>query len=245
MPSATPSRSPSPSSEPDVFAISHSLIPARQPKAAATSQLDFDGLLQSPLKLHEDLQEGCGGQLWPAGMTLAKYLLRQHSLSLQNKHIIEIGAGGGLVALTIALGCSLHHPILLTDQQPMLKLMQKNISLNNLESRASALVYDWGSRPVPTFPTSAGYPDIILAADCVYFEPAFPLLLQTMVDLLGPETTCYFCFKKRRKADMRFIRNMMRKFEVMEIDHEDQIVDKREAIYLYKVKCKQKQNRAA
>jgi protein N-lysine methyltransferase METTL21A len=235
MSSATVSRSPSPASEPDVFAISHYLIPEREHKTAGTSQLDFDGLLQTALVLHEDLQEGCGGQLWPAGMTLAKYILRQHQNSMQDKHIVEIGAGGGLVGLAVALGCNLNHSILLTDQLPMLNLMEKNISLNGLQSRASALVYDWGSQPIPQFPSSSGQPDVVLAADCVYFEPAFPLLLQTLSDLIGPETTCYFCFKKRRKADMRFIKDMKKIFDVSEIDYKDRDCDRREAIFLHQV----------
>jgi hypothetical protein len=54
-------------------------------KASGTSEIDFDGLISTPLKLHEDLKEGCGGQLWPAGMVLAKYMLRKHGHSLKNK----------------------------------------------------------------------------------------------------------------------------------------------------------------
>ena len=44
--------------------------------------------------------------------------------------------------------------------------------------------------------------DMILAADCVYFEPAFPLLVQTLKDLANASSTCefLFCYKKRRKV---------------------------------------------
>jgi len=54
-------------------------------KASGTSDVDFDHLLATPLKLHEDLKEGCGGQLWPAGMVLAKYMLRKHTHSLKDQ----------------------------------------------------------------------------------------------------------------------------------------------------------------
>lgn len=54
------------------------LAPLPEYKAATTTTLDFDGLLTSPLRLHEDLKTGCGGQLWPAGMVLAKQMLRYH-----------------------------------------------------------------------------------------------------------------------------------------------------------------------
>lgn len=65
--------------------ISEDLVPHREQKSAGSSEVDFDGLLKSPLKLHEDLANGCGGMLWPAGMVLSKYMLRQEKESLRNK----------------------------------------------------------------------------------------------------------------------------------------------------------------
>lgn len=234
------SRSPSP--ENDVFAISSTLVPERVAKVASTTTIDFDHLLHPPLLLHEDLQNGCGGQLWPAGMTLSKYVLSHHK-NLIEQSIIEIGAGGGLVGLAVALGCKTNQKILITDQEPMYELMQKNISLNKLENKVSAEIYDWGTRPPQLRSAndrSMLFPDIVLAADCVYFEPSFPLLLQTLIDLVGPNTTCYFCFKKRRKADMRFIRDMHKRFDVQQVDYEDREMDQREGIWLYKVTLKVK-----
>ena len=42
--------------------------------------------------------------------------------------------------------------------------------------------------------------DLILAADCVYLEEVFPLLVQTLSDLSGPQTEILFCCVKRRKV---------------------------------------------
>ncbi|OAP60943.1 hypothetical protein AYL99_05945 [Fonsecaea erecta] len=239
------SRSPSP--ENNVFAISTTLVPERDIKKPATTNLTFDNLLPSDraLVLHEDLQEGCGGQLWPAGMVLAGYMLKYHRTdSLRGKSVVEIGAGGGLVGLAVAIGCELDHEqkIYITDQIPMLALMKKNIALNKLEEKVVAEVYDWGTSPPPAILSpGAHHPDIVLAADCVYFEPAFPLLLQTLSDLIGPETTCYFCFKKRRKADMRFIRDMNRNFHVEYVEYNGKEADQKEGIFLYAVKRKRKE----
>jgi hypothetical protein len=47
-------------------------------------------------------------------------------------------------------------------------------------------------------------PNLILAADCVYFEPAFPLLVQTLSDLADTTTEILFCYKKRRKVPYGF-----------------------------------------
>jgi hypothetical protein len=78
-------------------------------------------------------------------------------------------------------------------------------------------------------------PDVILAADCVYFEPAFPLLMQTLQDLLAlvPSATVYFCFKKRRRADMQFLKAARKAFAVAEIEDEDRPVFGREGLFLY------------
>ena len=60
------------------------------------------------------------------------------------------------------------------------------------------------AKPVPELQR----PDIVLAADCVYFEPAFPLLVSTLATLIPPPPEpapeVLFCYKKRRKADKRF-----------------------------------------
>ena len=78
-------------------------------------------------------------------------------------------------------------------------------------------------------------PNIILAADCVYFEPAFPLLLQTLQDLLAlnSSATVFFCFKKRRRADMQFIKAARKTFKMTEIEDEDKPIYSRENLFLY------------
>lgn len=78
-------------------------------------------------------------------------------------------------------------------------------------------------------------PDTILAADCVYFEPAFPLLLQTLKDLLAlePNATIYFCFKKRRRADMQFLKAARKTFNITELEDEDKPVYSRQGLFLW------------
>ena len=113
----------------------------------------------------------------------------------------------------------------------MLDLMQRNIALNDLQDKVAASVYDWaGTRP----PTVPAHPDVVFAADCVYFEPTFPLLQQTLQELIGPDTTCYFCFKKRRRADLHFMKAVKKSFLVEDIaDDPDCDVYARENILLW------------
>ncbi|KAF2635832.1 hypothetical protein P280DRAFT_410799 [Massarina eburnea CBS 473.64] len=216
--------------ETDLFGVSVDLVPPAVIKSAGVSEVDFDGLLSPSLKLQEDLKNGCGGQLWPAGMVLGKYLLRMKKEDLEGKEIIELGAGGGLVGLAVALHHNSTKALHITDQEPMFELMKQNIALNGLSSTVSATIYDWGTPSPSNLPK---HPDIILAADCVYFEPAFPLLQQTLQDLIGPNTVCYFCFKKRRRADLQFMKVARKMFTVVEVeDDPDKGVWSREGLFL-------------
>lgn len=130
----------------------------------------------------------------------------------------------------MALGCNLTTKLHLTDQEPMFDLMKRNIALNNLDTKVDASIYDWGE---PTPAQLPAHPDILLAAECVYFEPAFPLLQQTLKDLIGDNTVCYFCFKKRRRADLGFMKVARKMFDVKEVDDDpDKGVWSRENLFL-------------
>lgn len=115
----------------------------------------------------------------------------------------------------------------------MFALMEDNIALNNLGSTVVASILDWGE-PIPSHIPPK--PDIILAADCVYFEPAFPLLIATLHDLLGPNSVCYFCYKRRRRADLRFMKMAKKAFDVQEVrDDPNAASYSRESLYLYTI----------
>lgn len=69
------------------FSISQDFAPLPVYKAAGTAKITVDGLLEQPLELREDLSGGCGGQTWPAGMVLAKHMLRYHQSGLENERM--------------------------------------------------------------------------------------------------------------------------------------------------------------
>lgn len=84
---ASAPRSPSPELNPLSLAENTDLTPLPTYKNAETTSITFDSLLppNQPLLLHEDLTSGCGGQLWPAGMVLSKYMLRYHKEDLKDE----------------------------------------------------------------------------------------------------------------------------------------------------------------
>lgn len=54
-----------------------------------------------------------------------------------------------------------------------------------------------------------------------------------MKELIGEETVCYFCFKKRRRADMGFVKAARRVFEVRDVrDDPDRGVWEREGVFM-------------
>ncbi|SPO06708.1 related to putative N2,N2-dimethylguanosine tRNA methyltransferase [Cephalotrichum gorgonifer] len=218
--------------------ITQDLTPLPVYKEVIVSKPTFDGLLSQPVELREDLSSGCGGQTWQAGMVLGKHMLRYHATDLGQERILELGAGGGLVGLAVARGCAIGAPLYITDQLEMFSLMEHNIALNNLEDKVKARILNWGEpldEEIRSFKPTA-----ILAADCVYFEPAFPLLLRTLADLLelNSDATVYFCFKKRRRADQHFMAKAKKMFVITEAEDEDRSVFGRDKVFLYTIRSK-------
>uniref|UniRef100_A0A0D2XMH5 Elongation factor methyltransferase 6 n=1 Tax=Fusarium oxysporum (strain Fo5176) TaxID=660025 RepID=A0A0D2XMH5_FUSOF len=204
----------SPPSSPlmDPVTISEDIAPLPSFKASGVATVDFDGVLSSPLKVHEDVRSGCGGQTWPAGMLLGKHMLRYHKDRLADARILELGAGGGLIGLAVALECQLQNQLLVTDQLEMYELMKHNIELNNLQDKAKAMVLNWGEDlPAAVLEQK---PDVILAE-------------------LNPAAVVYFCFKKRRRADMTFVKMAKKAFKVEEIFDEDRPVFQRQGLFLF------------
>lgn len=74
----------------DAFDVSEDFVASPQHTAATTKAVDFDGLLGTPLLLHEDPKEGNGGLLWIAGMILSKYLLRRKIAELQKSSMLVV-----------------------------------------------------------------------------------------------------------------------------------------------------------
>ncbi|KAL6306735.1 putative methyltransferase-domain-containing protein [Sparassis latifolia] len=195
---------------------------------------DESALLPNPvvIKLVVDASPGCGGIAWPAGevrlpcvihriivlnncvctvcQVLAAYIARRGSW--KGKNVLELGSGTGLVGLVAG---KLGARACITDQAPLIEIMARNVSMNDLTALVTVAELNWGE-PIPQ---DIPRPDVLLAADCVYFEPAFPLLVKTLADLVIDDTTeVLFCYKKRRKADKRFFTLLKKEFTWTEVD---------------------------
>ncbi|KAL5641154.1 hypothetical protein ACGC1H_001590 [Rhizoctonia solani] len=207
-----------------------SLIPPQAPTVVyQTIELSFPPL-DRPVKLVVDAGPGCGGIAWPAGEVLSRYLVKRNSLVGQR--VIELGSGTGLVGLVAGLLGA--EEVVITDQEQLVNIMEENIELNNLQDRVRASVLNWGEA-MTSLPSMIS---LIVAADCVYAEPAFPLLVSTLTDLNNayPEAEILFCYKKRRKADKRFFGILKKQFTWGEVaDDPEREIYSRQAITLLRL----------
>ncbi|KAG5937237.1 hypothetical protein E4U53_000042 [Claviceps sorghi] len=64
--------------------------------------------------------------------------------------------------------------------------------------------------------------------------------MQTLRDLfaLNEEAVVYFCFKKRRRADMQFVKLAKKAFLVEELFDDDRPVFERQALFLFSFRRK-------
>ncbi|KAH7916700.1 putative methyltransferase-domain-containing protein [Hygrophoropsis aurantiaca] len=182
---------------------------------------------QVSISLRVDASPGCGGIAWPAGEVLSNYIAMRGRDYIKGRQILELGSGTGLVGLVAG---ALGGKVQITDQAPLLGIMQRNVEMNGLQASVAVSELNWGEK----LSSEISQPDLILAADCVYFEPAFPLLVQTLWDLAHCEKTeILFCYKKRRKADKHFFALLKKKFTWKEVaDDPSRHIYTREAISL-------------
>ncbi|KAI8143910.1 putative methyltransferase-domain-containing protein [Fennellomyces sp. T-0311] len=207
------------------------------PEYGAVSAITYD-LLPNGVELAQDLSGGCGGKTWEAADVMIDYFLwknQQQGNLFEGQKVLELGAGTGLVGLALALGCSKLDNMVLTDQIPMMKLMQQNIELNRVKDKVQAEILDWGE----DVPESCRAPDVILASDCVYLEVAFKPLLDTLVALADKNTDIYMSYRKRRNADKRFFIMARKHFTITEVmDDPKRDIYSRNRLKLYLMKKK-------
>ncbi|KAI8966969.1 nicotinamide N-methyltransferase-like protein, partial [Mycotypha africana] len=197
--------------------------------------------LKDSILLSQDLTNGCGGKIWEAANVMINYFIGKESNGsslLQNKKIVEVGSGTGLVGLAMAKLCPSIQEMLLTDQLSMMGLLKENITLNKLESTVKAEILNWGE-DVPSHMLDA---DVILASDCIYLEVAFIPLIETLFALTAQkpnETVIYLAYRKRRSADKRFFQLAKKKFIFEEITDDPQRLEyQKQKLHLFIVRRK-------
>jgi len=163
--------------------------------------------------------------VWDTALVLAKYLQTERFCSkegLANKRVIELGAGTGVVGL-IAAACGAH--VCCTDLPAVVPLIELNRDINQhmITGSFKASPLKWG-QDVSAFQPS---PDLLLVADCIYYEESLVPLVTTLCDLSDANTTVLISYEERTTGnkplvEKKFHELVREHFTVEEIPEDQQ-----------------------
>lgn len=155
-------------------------------------------------------------KLWPSAIAMAQFLKDEPGW-IQNKKVIEIGAGIGLPSLGIA---SIAREIIVSDySQEAVELAQKNINYLLLEN-ASAINLDWHNMP------NTILADTILLSDINYAPTDFDSLLKLINRFLNNKCTIIIATPQRIMASkfVQELQPLIKESSIVTIDYQNELV---------------------
>ncbi|CAH1243565.1 METTL21A [Branchiostoma lanceolatum] len=162
---------------------------------------------------------GEGATVWESGETMSKYL-EQSGLDLEDKEVLELGSGTGLVSIVASL---MGAKVTATDLGDVLCCTKGNIPRNTedkVKHRPVIRRLEWGSDDLHGFIPQYDY---VLGADIVYIKRTFPELMRTIMHVCGPQTTLILANKFRWYTDGEFYEKVLsKKFDVEEILYDEE-----------------------
>ncbi|KIW03261.1 uncharacterized protein PV09_05481 [Verruconis gallopava] len=189
-------------------------------EAARMVERRFQPLSDRPLCIWEETGESIARHIWDAGIALSAYVegmvaLQPEPLSPADQityssssntiNIIELGAGCGIVGISLAQSIP-NCNVLLTDLPEAREIAERNVSTMTpaVGSCASFQELDW-EIPLPEAVASARF-DLVLVADCTYNPDSAPALVQTLVKLANTSQDCVvlLSMKVRHESELVF-----------------------------------------
>ncbi|XP_031702416.1 protein-lysine methyltransferase METTL21C-like isoform X1 [Anarrhichthys ocellatus] len=162
--------------------------------------------------IHESI-DSYGAVMWPAALALCSFLdNNRKKVNLQEKVVLELGAGTGLVTIVASL---LGASVTATDLPDVLGNLRANVMRNTTEHcryTPQVAALSWGHDLESTYPTSVYRYDYVLAADVVYHHDFLDELLVTMKHFCKPGTTVIWANKVRFETDLTFTENFKNAF---------------------------------
>lgn len=170
-------------------------------------------------------QLGVAAVVWDAAVILCTFL-ELGAVQLQDRTVIELGAGTGLVGIVAAhLGAD----VTVTDREVALQFLESNVQDNisdDLRGRVRVKELTWGVNLSKFEPASY---DVILGADVVYLEETFPALLETLEYLSSEQTTILLSCRIRYARDHDFLMMLGSHFAVERVHY-----DSKRDVHIYK-----------
>lgn len=146
---------------------------------------------------------------------------------LRGVSVVELGCGVGQCG--VALAAAGASPVVMTDLPHIVPLARENARLNAGATPVAPLAvpYVWGEDAAPVLDALRGglpgpvkekgggeeegegggrWPDLLVAADCLYEPSVYPLLLAAIGALSGPDTRAVLCHRMRVYGEEGFER---------------------------------------
>ena len=156
------------------------------------------------LRAHRQYENSTGAVVWKGSEVMAAFLVQHVATMVQNQRMCELGAGVGLCGIVASrLGAK---SVLMTDgDTTVLENLRHNVDLNSTTDTTTAAAADspsetraattitcpqliWGKESGKQFAKAYGYQDIVLATDCVYITKSVRPLLETIQEILEPNS---------------------------------------------------------
>lgn len=117
--------------------------------------------------------------VWPSEEALSYYILKNIQF-FTNKNILELGSGMSALAGLFVAKYGAPKKVLLTDGNELaVENISKSLQINKFNSKTSSCVLKWGkTKLIDVY-------DIILSADCLFFDEARIDLVNTIFELLS------------------------------------------------------------
>lgn len=160
------------------------------------------------LVIHQNLSYGYAGEVWDAALVFSYFLINKKSQAIitpQNKTIIELGAGTGIIGLiTGALGAK---KLILTDKGGCTKLLAENYEVNkklmSKDIQFEVKELDWLKDDYKEIKDEIDY---IVGSDLVWKDELIKPLSEVVKFFLNSkkESSAIFSFQIRDKRIMTF-----------------------------------------
>ncbi|KAL6057896.1 Protein N-lysine methyltransferase METTL21A [Balamuthia mandrillaris] len=171
---------------------------------------------QYEVKIKEAHGLGLGSHVWEGTMHLFRYICKHFpEESLRGKRVIELGAGCGLLGISMKR-LAMEAQITLTDKAEALSLLRSNVERNNLTEAHGCFVRElsWGdNKQAEELVGSAAPFDLIVASDVIFDQRLFEPLINSILRLSGPKTKLLISYRKRCNSETAFFHDIANHFE--------------------------------
>ncbi|KAL3420592.1 upf0665 family protein c [Phlyctema vagabunda] len=175
------------------------------------------------IRIWEETGESIARHIWDAGLILSSYIASlSPSASTQQRSspfpalplftsvlqkpalkVLELGAGCGIVGITLSQLYANNTQTTLTDLPEASEILSQNIAQCNLPHLKSCIL-DW-SLPLPPHISSEAW-DLVLVADCTYNPDVVPHLVRTLQSVVQQRRECLIvlAMKVRHVSELVF-----------------------------------------